>query len=80
MGKIADRASGPMGSPVAGLSGGAGADGISGTTLYHCVGISFSLRMIFVCSTFCSPSYGSLAAVPPAGGAVLRLLLFIVRI
>ena len=42
-------ASGPMGSLVAGLSGGNGLFGMSATMLYQRSGISLSSRVILVC-------------------------------
>src|SRR5215469_15372700 len=48
IGNSGARSSGPTGWSVPGCSGGGGGAGKSGITLYHCVGISDSSRMIFV--------------------------------
>jgi hypothetical protein len=48
MGKIGARLSGPIGFIVAGLRGGIGLFGISATILYQCLGISLSLKIIFL--------------------------------
>lgn len=49
---MGERSSGPMGSMVAGFSGGSNGIGRSGRILYHDLGISFSSSIIFVLSRF----------------------------
>src|SRR5215469_9927784 len=77
IGNSGARSSGPTGCKVPGCSGGGGGAGRSGMTLYHCVGISDSSRMILVrsvtgasvfCLIRCFPHHTPAASAPEGPG------------